>query len=418
MHARRVLITGLGFITPIGNDRAAVTRSLRELKHGLRRVEWFPECPVKLAGIPNEFELEGFNHAGWRWPARYTLVRETVRSMPPNAVYGYCAMEQALEDAGLGRSELGDGRTGFFGASAGSPRMMAHHVNETASTAGTKVHPWAVMHSVAGTLNFNLAAHYGIRGAVTGFVSACAASGHALGYAFDEIALGRQERMIVVGAEEPTWEMLVPFSGLRALSRQTEPEKASRPFDVGRDGFVGAGGGVAIVLEAADGAERRGAKNVYAELAGWGQAADGHSVAQSEPEGRGVEGAMRRALASAGLGVNELDYVNAHATSTAVGDRAEAKALRRVLGESGVAVSGTKALTGHTLSMAGALSVAIAAVGMRDGFVPGQAHLREADPECAGLNLPRETRDQRVRAAMCNCSGFGGSNVAIAMRAV
>ncbi len=418
MRARRVLITGLGFITPIGNDRAAVTRSVRELKHGLKRVEWFPTCPVKLAGIPDEFELEGVNHATWRWPARYAIPREAVRSMPPNSVFGYCAMAQALDDAGIEREELRDGRTGFFGASAGSPRMMAHHVNATAEARGEKVHPWAVTHSVAGTLNFNLASHFGIRGAVTGFVSACAASGHALGYAFDEIAWGRQERMIVVGAEEPTWEMLVPFSGLRALSRQTEPEKASRPFDVERDGFVGAGGGVAVVLEAEALAERRGAEKAYAELAGWGQAADGHSVAQSEPEGRGVEGAMRRALASAAVDASDLDYVSAHATSTVVGDRAEAKALRRVLAESGAAVSGTKALTGHTLSMAGALSVAITAVAIRDGFVPGQAHLREADPECAGLNLPRETRDQDVRAAMCNCSGFGGSNVALVLRKV
>jgi len=416
MRARRVLVTGLGFITPIGNDRAAVTRSVRELKHGLKRVEWFPECPVKLAGIPEEFQLEGPNHATWRWPGRYAIPRDAMRSMPPNSVFGYCAMEQALEDAGIAREELRDGRTGFFGASAGSPRMMAHHVNATAEARGAKVHPWAVTHSVAGTLNFNLASHLGIRGAVTGFVSACAASGHALGYAFDEIVLGRQGRMIVVGAEEPTWEMLVPFSGLRALSRQTEPEKASRPFDLERDGFVGAGGAVAIVLEAEELAERRGAKNVYAELAGWGQAADGHSVAQSEPEGRGVEEAMRRALASAGRNASELDYVNAHATGTIVGDRAEAKALRRVLGESGAAVSGTKALTGHTLSMAGALSVGITAVAIREGFVPGQAHLREADPECAGLNLPRATRDQDVRIAMCNCSGFGGSNVALVLR--
>ena len=410
------MITGLGFITPLGNDRAAVTRSLRELKHGLKRVEWFPECPVKLAGIPDGFELEGFNAAAWRWPERYAIPRETVRSMPPNAVYGYCAMEQALDDAGIVREELRDGRTGFFGASAGSPRMMAHHVNATAEARGTKVHPWAVMHSVAGTLNFNLASHHGIRGPVTGFVSACAASGHALGYAFDEIALGRQERMIVVGAEEPTWEMLVPFSGLRALSRQTEPEKASRPFDVERDGFVGGGGAVAIVLEAEETAARRGAKDVYAELAGWGQASDGHSVAQSEPEGRGLEDAMRRALTSAGLSAQELDYVSAHATGTVVGDRAEAKALRRVLGDGGAAVSGTKALSGHTLSMAGALSGAITAIALRDGFVPGQAHLREADPDCAGLDLPRETRASDVRAAMCNCSGFGGSNVALVLR--
>jgi 3-oxoacyl-(acyl-carrier-protein) synthase len=418
MGERRVVITGLGFISPIGNDRAAVTRSLRELKHGLTPTNWFPDTPVKLAGRPAEFELEGTNHLLWRWPARYTIPREAVRSMPPHAVYAFCAVEQALADAGLEPGELKDGATGLFAASAGSPRMTAHHVNQAAESEGRKVHPWAVVHAIAGTVNFNLASHYRIRGAVTGFVSACAASGHALGYAFDEIVLGRQERMIVVGAEEPTWETLLPFTGLRALSRQSDPVLASRPFDVGRDGFVGGGGAAVLVLEAMEVAERRGVRNVYAEVAGWGQSADGHSIAQSEPEGRGVEAAMRGALASARVKAEELDYVSAHATGTPVGDAAEAKALKRVLGMDGAPVSSTKALTGHTLSMAGALSAGICALAIRDGFVPGQAHLREADPECAGLNLPRTTEEAKMRVVLSNCSGFGGSNVAVVLKAV
>ena len=418
MSGRRVVITGAGFITPIGNDCGTVTQSLRELRHGLTPTDWFPETPVKLAGRPPEFELEGTNHLLWRWPARYTIPREAVRSMPPHAVYAFCAVEQALADAGIEAEELKDGATGLFAASAGSPRFMAHHVKQAAESEGRRVHPWAVVHSIAGTLNFNLASHYGIRGAVTGFVSACAASGHALGYAFDEIALGRQERMIVVGAEEPTWETLLPFTGLRALSRQSDPVLASRPFDVARDGFVGGGGAVALVLESAELAERREAKSVYAEVVGWGQSADGHSVAQSEPEGRGVEAAMRAALASARLRADELDYVSAHATGTPVGDAAEAKALRRVLGEGGPPVSSTKALTGHTLSMAGALSSGICALALREGFVPGQAHLREPDPECEGLNLPRTTESAQMRTVMSNCSGFGGSNVAVVLKAV
>jgi 3-oxoacyl-(acyl-carrier-protein) synthase len=412
---RRVVVTGVGFVTPIGNDRAAVAASLRALRHGLGRTALLPEAHFVIGSI-RDFDLPGTDCNLWRWPARYAIPRATLRSLPSHGVYALCALEQAIAEAGLGPAELQRDDTGLFCASAGSPRFLRHHLNESAAVDGRRMHPWSVVHAISGSLNFNLAAHYRVRGAVTGFASACAASGHALGYAFDEIALGRHERMLVVGAEEPFWESLLPFSGLRALSRQADPALASRPFDAARDGFVGSGGAAALVLESEASARARGASPL-AEFLGWGQSADGHSVAQSEPEGRGLEAAIRRAFAATGVGPGDIDYVNAHATGTPVGDLAEGRALLRVFGERGPPVSSTKALTGHPLSMASALEAAICTVALSESFIPGQAHLQTVEPELAALNLPRTTvAAPHLRTVLSNSSGFGGSNVALLLR--
>jgi 3-oxoacyl-(acyl-carrier-protein) synthase len=415
MSSPRVVITGLGFVTPIGNDRAAVTASLREQRHGLSPVAWFPDCPVRLAGTIRDFDVTSFNRLEWRWPDAYKIARETLRSLAPHGLYAHCALLQAIGNAGLPPAAVTDGDTGLFCASAGSPRTLRQCLNDAYDSGGQRVHPMGVVASISGTLNFNLAAAFGIRGVVTGFVSACAASTHALGYARDEIILGRQRRMLVVGAEEPVWESLLPFAGMRALTKQSEPRLASRPFDRRRDGFVGAGGAAALVLEEAALAQARGAP-VYAELAGWGQCADGFSVAQSEPSGRGLAVAMRRALADAKVGAGELEYVNAHATSTSVGDAAEARALLDVLGAARPPVSSTKGLTGHPLSMAGALETALCCVAMSEGFIPGNAHLTEPDEACGDLRLPRENLATTPRTILKNSSGFGGSNVCLVLR--
>lgn len=412
---RRVAITGLGFISPIGNDRSTVTTNLREQRHGLSPVNWFPDCAIQLAGTIQDFDLSSLQRAAWNYPDRYEIFRETLRSLPPHGVYALCAIEQALTEAGLATDDLSDGQTGLFTASAGSPRYLHHHLGEIEDSAGRRVAPWSVVTSIAGTLNFNLAAHYGIQGAVTGFSSACAASTHALGYACDEIKLGRHERMIVVGAEEPTWESLLPFAGMRALSRQSDPALASCPFDQKRNGFVGSGGAVALILEEVTVANARGVP-VLAEIAGWGQSADGHSVAQSEPQGAGLERAMHRALQDANVAASEVDYVNAHATSTGVGDKAEALALLRALGTNRPPVTSTKGLTGHPLSMAGALETALTTVCLQEGFIPGNAHLRLPDPVCADLNLPVENLSTPPNVILKNSSGFGGSNVCLVLR--
>jgi 3-oxoacyl-(acyl-carrier-protein) synthase len=415
---RSVVITGLGFITCIGNDQTAVTDRLRSGKSGLAPVEFLgnPRLPVRLAGAIKDFMTASANWRDWRYPAGYEVPRETLRSFSPHGLYALCAVEQALADGGLKAADARDGATGLFCASAGSAFLLHHHLAQMHAVQGERGNPLGVVASIAGTLNFNLAAHYGIRGAVGGFAAACASSSHALGCAMDEIGLGRQERMLVVGAEEVTAETVLPFAAMRALSSESDPKLASRPFDLGRDGFVASGGAVCLLLESREAAARRGVP-LYAELLGWGQAADGYSVAMPHPEGAGLVESMRRALKAARIAAEHVSYVNAHATSTPAGDRAEALALRALFTERGLTplVSSTKGLTGHPLSMSGIMEIAFCALAFRHGFIPGNAHLADPDPVCEGLNLPRETLLRRPEIILKNSSGFGGSNVSLVL---
>ena len=417
---RSACITGLGFVTALGNDAATVAQSLREGRSGIVSHSFFdnPAIPVKVAAPVRGFAVDSPHYRDWTWPAGIDLPRETVRGLAPHGVYAFHAVEQALADAGLARDELRDGATGLFCASAGSAFLLHHNLAQARASRYERGNPLGVVDSIAGTLNFNLAAHYGITGAVTGFVSACASSTHALGYALDEIRLGRQERMIVVGAEELNADTVLPFAPMRALSVNPDPATASRPFDTGRDGFVGTGGATVLILESPELAARRSAR-VYAELVGWGQASDGHSVATSHPEGKGLRESMLRALRGAGLAPGDIDYIHAHATSTPVGDRAEALALRGLFTEAGArpVVSSTKGLTGHGLSLAGAMETGFCALALREGFIPGNPTLANPDPACEGLELPRAAFARRARLVLKNSSGFGGSNVTLLLRA-
>ncbi len=419
MTPPRVVISGTGFVTSIGNDRADVSLSLREMRSGIARFGFLEGAglPVTVAGTIKGFETATNQWAGWRWPAGYEITKDLLRGLPPHGLHAVCAVEQVIREARLTAAELTSDETGLFCASAGSPRLLRHFLNQVHESRGERIAPMSVVSTIAGTLNFNLAAHYGIRGAVAGFVSACASTTQALGYAYDEIRLGRQRRMLVVGGEDLTLDSIYPFHGMRALSRNPDPARASRPFDRDRDGFVGTGGAAAILLETAESAHERHA-TIYAELAGWGQAGDGYSIACSEPEGRGLVTAMRRALTSAGVTPREIDYINAHATSTPAGDESEARALHTVFTSAGAhpAISSTKGLTGHGLSMAGVMETAFCAVGMAEGFIPGTANLENPDPVCAGLNLPTRTLAQRPRLVLKNSSGFGGTNVCLVLR--
>lgn len=413
------VITGLGFVTCIGNDQASVQRSLREGRHGLAPVEFLgnPSLPIKVVGTIKEFDAGTPNWRDWRYPSHYDIPRESLRGLSPHGLFALCAIEQALLDAKLNPPAIQDGRTGLYCASAGSTLLAHHHVARLLASRGERCHPLSVVSSIAGTLNFNLAAHYGIRGAVGGFAAACASSSHALGCALDDVRLGRQQRMIVVGAEEATAESILPFGAMGALSTHPDPALASRPFDKERDGFVGSGGAVALVLEETEFARSRGAP-VYAEFSGWGQAADGYNIAISHPDGTGLVDAITRGLADAGLTPGEIAYVNAHATSTQAGDRSEAIALQSVFTNAGARprISSTKGLTGHPLSMSGVMEAAFCALAIRDGFIPGNAHLRNPDPVCAGLDLPLGTLAERPRTVLSTSSGFGGSNVALVFK--
>jgi len=419
MSAPRVVVSGVGFVTSIGNDCAAVATSLRELRSGIESHDFIPgaDLPVKVAGTIKGFDTSSIQWAGWRWPGGYAFTRDALRGMPPHGLYALCATEQAVSDARLTKADLTAEDTGLFCGSAGSPRLLRHYLNQIHDSRGARVSPMGVVSTIAGSLNFNLAAHLGIRGAVAGFVSACASTTQAIGYAFDEIALGRLRRLLVVGGEDMIMDSIFPFHGMRALSRNPDPARASRPFDRDRDGFVGTGGSVALVLEESESARARKAP-IYAELAGWGQSGDGYNVANPDPEGRGLASAMARSLASAGVSPGEIDYVNAHATSTQAGDAAEALALHSVFTSKGAhpCVSSTKALTGHSLSCSGVMETAFCALALDQGFIPGAANLENPDPVCAGLNLPQKTLLSGPRVILKNSSGFGGSNVCLVLR--
>ncbi|MDD3180923.1 MAG: beta-ketoacyl-[acyl-carrier-protein] synthase family protein [Opitutaceae bacterium] len=418
---RKVYITGIGFITSIGNDAPTVSESLRELRHGMALYPPFQKAdiPVKVAAIVKDFAVDSPDAEDWVFPARYTIKREILRGMAPHGIYAYCAMIQAIEDARLGTAEISNRQTGLYAASGGSPFLLSHFLERMRRLGVMRCQPLGIVASVAGTLNFNLVAHFKIKGASTGFASACASSAHGLGFAYDEIALGRQERMFVVGAEDNNVENILPFAGMRALSIQTDPSIASRPFDAARDGFVGTGGASVLVLESEDQVARRGAR-VYCEVAGWGQASDGYNVAISHPEGEGLRHAMENALRAADLTPEAVDYINAHATSTPIGDISEAKAIKAVFKTNLTrpAVSSTKALTGHGLSLAGAMEAGFCALAIKEGFMPGSAHITNLDPACAGLNIIRATLPNRPSVVLSNSSGFGGANVCLVLRGV
>lgn len=417
----RVFITGLGFVTSIGNDAAAVVRNLRELRHGFELYPPFqkPDIPCKVVGTVKEFNTDSADPEDWTFPSRYRIKRELLRSMAPNGLFAHCALLQAIEDARLAEPDISNPATGLYAASGGSPFLTHWHHERLVKLGVMRCTPLGIVASIVGTLNFNLVAAFKILGASCGFSSACASSAHALGYAFDDLSLGRQKRMFVVGAEDGNGDAILPFAGMRTLSLQSDPALASRPFDAARDGFVGTGGATVAVLEAEDEVVRRGVKP-YAELLGWGQASDGYNVAISHPEGCGSAAAMANALRATRVAPEQIDYVNAHATSTVIGDISEARALRAVFKDAArrPLVSSTKALTGHGLSLAGVMETAFCGLAMREGFIPGNAHLQNLEPQCAGINVPTETQAIVPEYVLKNSSGFGGANVALVLKRV
>jgi 3-oxoacyl-[acyl-carrier-protein] synthase-1 len=415
-----VWITGMGLITSIGNDRSSVLESLREMKHGIESPTMLQgqESPVKVAGTVKEFDVDSSDPEDWIYPSKYHVPRATLRSFSPHVLYAWCALQQAIEDANLSKEEIQDPSSGLYTSSGGSMRSIHKHFEKMDRRGVMACNPLAIVASIAGTLTFNLVAALGVRGSSTGLVSACASSGHALGTALDEIRLGRQKRMLVVGAEDCNFESIVPFCGMRALSLESDPNQASRPFDIKRNGFVGTGGSVCLVLETQSEAERRGALP-YARFLGWGQASDGHNVAISHPEGRGLRDAMTKALQDAKVEPSNIDYVNAHAPSTSIGDASEMKALKSVFHPpQSIKISSTKALTGHGLSLSSIMEAAFCCLALKEGFLPGSANVTEPDPELEHLDLLQTSTDIQANRIMSNSSGFGGANVSVVMEKV
>jgi 3-oxoacyl-[acyl-carrier-protein] synthase-1 len=419
---RSCVVTGIGWVTCLGHEPSTVSDRLRRLQHGIVPFQPFlddPQIPVKVAAPLQGFDTASADQEDWTFPGTLRFRLEQLRALSPNALYAQFALHQAIQEAGLTASEISSDRTGLFTASSGSANQTYANMDKMKRVGPMRCSPLGIVASIAGTLNFNLAAAFHIKGSSCGFVSACASSGHALGYALDAIQLGRQDRALVVGAEDFAVETIAPFAGMRVLSTNSDPDTASRPFDRQRDGFVGTGGSVALILEEEESARQRNAR-IYGRFSGWAQSTDGYHIAASHPDGEGLARAMRLVMGQLGWHPRDVDYVNAHATSTQAGDISECRALRTVFGESNPspAISSTKALTGHALSLSSIMEAAFCLLAHRDGFVPGSAHITELDEEAAGLNIIRETVHSPAQKWLSNSSGFGGANVVLAFEAL
>jgi 3-oxoacyl-(acyl-carrier-protein) synthase len=301
-------------------------------------------------------------------------------------------------------------------AHGGSPYIQYDFLTVMEKRGVNRVRPMSLVGGIIGSLYITLATSFKIRGAALGFNSACASSAHAIGYACDQIRLGRLDRVFVVGGEDPMKFTALPFAAARALSTADDPSRYPCAFDKNRDGFVPTGGAVAMVVESLESAQARGAP-IQAEILGWADSADGYNVMAPEPNGEGLARAMRSALRETGVQLGEVDYINAHATGTPSGDTAELRAVKAVFDRGYVPmISSTKSLTGHGLSMAGVLEGAIATMALRDGFIPVSANIRELDPEAEGVPVVTERVDKSARIALSNSSGFGGSNVVLVFK--
>lgn len=415
---KRVAVTGLGFITSIGNNREQVLRSLQECRTG---VEPFPDfagadVPVKLAGTVKGFQFPTASFEDWTHPPEYQLTREQLRPMAPNSLFAFCAMQQAIAAARLTPDLVSHPRTGVMCASGGSMWLAYENLHTMLTRGVARCQPMGIINGIPGSLYINLVSCFKIKGGSLGFSSACSSSAHALGVACDLIRLGRQDIVFVVGAEDCNRFNILPFAGIRALSVQTDPRKTPCAFDVKRDGFVGTGGAAVLVVEEWEHAQRRGAP-MCAEVLGWGQSSDGYNVIAPDPSGDGLARAIENALGDANLRKEEVDYINAHATSTPAGDVSECRAIQTVFHKGKMPhVSSTKSLTGHGLSLAGAMEAAFCVLALQEQFIPVSAHITELDPACASVPIVTGPVTQAPRVALSDSSAFGGSNVCLALR--
>jgi 3-oxoacyl-[acyl-carrier-protein] synthase II len=411
--ARRVVVTGLGAVTPVGLDVASTWSAVVGGRSGVRAITSFDPSRLtcRIAG-----EVVGVD------PAR-VLDRKAIRHTDRCTHFALLASQEALADAGLPErldGELAEATGTIIGTGLGGSPTLFSEITTLVTRGPDRVSPFFIPMAIPNMPAGEVAIRFGAQGPSLATVSACASSGHAIGEAGEMIRRGDADVMLAGGTEAPVLEGLVAgFANMRALStRNDDPAGASRPFDCGRDGFVIAEGAATLVLEELGHAERRGAR-IYAELLGYASSADAYHVTQPSPGGAGAVRAGRRALVKAGASPDELDLVSAHATSTPDGDEAELAGLRTLLGAHAPAVSitATKSSIGHTLGAAGAIASVVAIKAMCEGVVPPTLNLVEPDPGAAGLDLtPRQARDRRADTALVNAFGFGGQNTALVLR--
>lgn len=402
---RRVVVTGLGIVSPIGNDTQSVSAALRNGTSGLSSVPEYIEKDFRshVAGVP-QIDLEA------------VIDRKLKRFMGDAAAYAYVAMRDAIADAGLDDAQVRNPRTGVIaGSGGGSARWQIETGDLQRSKGSRKVGAFLVPRTMCSTVSASLATAFGIRGVSYSISAACATSAHCIGAAADLIRHGAQDIVVAGGGEELHWGMSVQFDGMGALSSgyNDTPQRASRPYDAHRDGFVIAAGGGMLVLEDYEHAKARGA-HIHAELVGYGVTSDGADMVA--PNGEGAVRCMRMALAgfaADGKPVDTIDYLNTHGTSTPLGDITEVQAVREVFGDAMPPISSTKALTGHSLGAASVHEAIYSLLMLRDGFIAASANIETLDPRAEGFPIVRETRDAALRTVMSNSFGFGGTNAAL-----
>jgi 3-oxoacyl-[acyl-carrier-protein] synthase I len=405
---RRVVVTGMGIVSPLGNDAATVASALREGRSGLRSVPQYAELGLRsqVAGVC-DIDLEA------------AIDRKLKRFMGDAAAYSYVSMRDAIADAGLAEDTVHDPRTGLIAGSGGGSPQWQIEAGDLLRTKGVRrVGPYMVPRTMSSTVSANLATAFGIRGLSYSLSAACATSAHCIGAAADLIRHGAQDVVFAGGGEELHWGMTCEFDAMGALSTQynDSPARASRPYDADRDGFVIGSGGGMLVLEDYEHAKARGAR-IHAELVGYGVTSDGADMVA--PNGEGAVRCMRMSLAGLdGQGVGPVDYLNTHGTSTPVGDIVELESVRGAFGDAIPPLSSTKALTGHSLGAASVHEAIYSLLMLQHGFMAASANIDSLDPRAEGYPVLREMREAPLRTVMSNSFGFGGTNATLVFRKV
>ncbi|MHC9084324.1 beta-ketoacyl-ACP synthase I [Luteimonas sp. RIT-PG2_3] len=399
---RRVVITGMGIVSCIGNDLQTVTTALRDSAPGIRFDASYAEKGMRsqVSGVP-QIDLEAL------------IDRKLKRFMGDAAAYAYVALKDAIAQSGLPEDAISHPRTGLImGSGGGSPTNQIESADTLRERGIRRVGPYQVTRTMSSTVSACLATAFGIKGLNYSISSACATSAHCIGVAAQQIQAGLQDVVFAGGGEEVSWGMAMLFDGMGALSSKYNdtPERASRAYDADRDGFVIAGGGGAVVLESLEHAQARGA-TILGELVGFGASSDG--VDMVAPSGDGAIACMRMAIE--GLD-GDIDYINTHGTSTPVGDVSELRAMRKVFGDAVPPFSSTKSLTGHSLGATSVQEAIYCLLMLQEGFIAGSANVDTVDPEAADLPLVRESRDAPLRTVLSNSFGFGGTNASLVLR--
>lgn len=401
---RRVVITGMGIVSCLGNTREDVASALREGRSGIRFVPDYAEHGFRshIAGRP---EVD--------FAAR--IDRKQLRFMGDAAAYAYIAMKDAIADAGLEEAEVSNERTGIIAGSGGASSSNQVEAADILRQKGLKrVGPYRVTQTMASTVSACLATPFRIKGVNYSIASACSTSAHCIGAAMEQIQLGKQDRVFAGGAEEEHWTMSCMFDAMGALSskRNATPTLASRAYDADRDGFVIAGGGGMVVVEALDVALARGAR-IYAEIVGYGATSDGYDMVA--PSGEGAMRCMRQAMSTV---AEPIDYINAHGTSTPVGDIQELKAVIAAFGDKPIPrISSTKSLSGHSLGAAGVHEAIYSLLMMENDFIAGSVNIDELDEAAQGLPIVCKTEEGvKLNTVMSNSFGFGGTNATLVLK--